>query len=279
MSFHRLSPTVNRVLLALAVFTFASWSLMAAVLLAWEPWRSAASRGVARIAERVSVTRRHRHHAGSGLATLSLASTVGSGFAYSTEAGESDFSWGLLDDDGDVWIENGDRHRVHASRGNGELRFWFREGGEEFIVTDPALVADVRRATQPMRELGQQMGELGGEMGKRGAAMGRLGGRMGALSARLALLEVRAARRTTSRADRAEADAASREMRAEMQRMQEDFSAQQEKHAGRQRELSRRMSELSARQQEACRRARLEVREIARRAQREGKAGRPHANA
>ena len=279
MSFHRLSKTANRALVVLAVFTFASWSLMAAVLLAWEPGRSAAGRGVARVAERVSATQRHRHAARSGLAALSLASTAGSGFVYSTEEGESDFSWGLLEDDGDVWIDNGDRRRVHASGRHGEPRFWFREDGVEYVVTDPALVAEVRRATQPMRELGHQMGELGGEMGKHGAAMGRLGGRMGAISARLAMLEARAARRATSRADRAEADAASREMRAEIKRVRETFSAEQEMRAGRQRELSRRMSELSSSQQQACRRARLEVREIARRAQREGKAERPHANA
>ena len=280
MSFHRLSPVANRVIVAMAVFTFASWSLLAGALLAWEPGRSAARRVVTGLSDRLAERDRDVPPARSSVNALTLASDSRSGFVYSTEDGDSDFAWALVDGDGDVNILDGSDWRHVRERGRrGEPHFWFRESGEEYVVTDLAIVAEVRRVTGPMRELGRQMGELGGVMGKHGAAMGRLGGRMGALGARLGMLETRIALSSDSREERAEARAETRELREEIQRMQSEMSQQQQKHAGRQRELSRRMSELSSRQQEACRKARLEVREIARRALRDGKAGRPHANA
>ncbi len=279
MSFHQLSPSANRVLVALAMFTFASWSLAAAALLAWAPGQRVALRTAARVVERLSPRRHHAPRAVPAMPVLSLASANGYGYSYSDDPSAGDFAWGLLDQDGDVWIEGGDSRRVRAQGRKGEPYFWFREGREEYVVRDPATVAEVREATEPLRVLGRRMGEVGGEMGRQGAAMGKLGGRMGAVGARLGMLETRLAMRAASRSERSEAEATLRELRAELDRMQRGISAEQAKHAGEQRELSRRMSELSARHQEALRDARIRVREIARRAVREGKAGRPHANA
>ena len=279
MSFHRLSPVANRALVAIGVFTFASWSLLAAALFAWEPGRAAAQSVVARVAARWPSSHRHVAHPRVPLGALTLASNSGSGFVYSTGDDGTDFAWALLDEDGEVFIDGGNSRRVREQGRRGEPLFWFREGGEDFVVRDAALVAEVRKATATMRELGRQMGELGGEMGKHGAEMGRLGGRMGALGARLGMLETRIAMDSATPEERAEARAATRELREEIRRMQSDVSSRQTRHAGRQRELSRRMSELSSRQQAASRKARIEVREIARRALRQGKAGRPHANA
>lgn len=279
MSFHRLSPSANRVLVALAVFTFASWSLAAAALLVWVPGQRVALRTVARLAEHLSLRRHPTPCIPPVGQVLSLAGANGYGYSFSDEPSAGDFAWGLLDEDGDVWIEGGDSRRVRAQGHKGESHFWFRENHEDYVVHDRVIVAKVRTATEQVRALGRQMGEVGGEMGRQGAAMGKLGGRMGAVGARLGMLETRLALRSASRSERSEAEATLRELRAEMARMQREISAEQSRHAGQQRELSRRMSELSSRHQEALREARIRVREIARRALREGKAERPHANA
>lgn len=280
MPFPRLSRTANRVLMALAIFTFACWTLVAAALLTWAPGRAVAMKTAARIAERIT-SRKHVHVTPRAARPIAfeLASSA-AGFAYSTgDDPDSDFAWAFVDDDGSAWVDT-DRRRVETTAKHGPARFWFRgEDGEEYTITDPEIVDDVRRAAEPVRELGREMGELGGEMGRHGAEMGRLGGRMGALGARLAILESRLAGRSASRAERNRAEASVRRMRDELKTLQSELSTQQGRHAGRQQELSRRMSELSARHQEAYKKAKVEVREIARKALREGKAGRPHANA
>jgi hypothetical protein len=279
MSFPRLSPTASRVCMALAIFTFACWTLVAATLLTWAPGRAVAMKTAARIADRIT-SRKHVHSTPRAARPIAfeLASSA-AGFSYSTgDDSGSDFAWALVDDDGSAWIDT-DRRRVETTAKHGPARFWFRDGDEEYTVTDPGIVDEVRRAAGPVRELGREMGVLGGEMGRHGAQIGRLGGRMGALAARLAILESRLARRSASRAERSHAESSVRRMRDELQKLQSELSTHQGEHAGRQQELSRRMSELSARHQEAYQKARTEVREIARKARREGKAGRPHANA
>ena len=277
--FHRLSPTANRVLMALAVFTFACWSLAAAALLTWGPGRAVALKTVSRIAARIA-ERRAIHRVHPHITTISAVRLASSnGYDYGYDQADPGFSWSLDDGEGSVFTDARDGRRARSEGRGGQPTFWFREDGEEYVVTDPAIVAEVRRATQPVRELGRQMGVVGGEMGRHGAEMGRLGGRMGAMGARLAILEARMARRSASRAARADIEQSTREMRAELQRLQDELSTAQERHAGRQRELSRRMSELSAQHDAAYRKAKAEVREIARKAQRQGKAERPHANA
>ena len=277
--FHRLSPTANRVLMALAVFTFACWALAAAAVLTFGIGRAVAVKTVARIAERIAHRRAiHRVHPQiAPISALRLASSNGYTYGWSNDEGDSDFSWSYFDGNDSVFNDWRDGRRLRGFKG--QPAFWFREDGEEYVVTDPVIVSDVRRATEPVRELGREMGAIGGEMGRHGAQMGRLGGRMGAMGARLAILESRLARRPASRAARAGIERSTRAMREELQRLNEDLSSRQNQHARRQQELSRRMSELSAQHGTAYRKAKAEVREIARKAQRQGKAERPHANA
>jgi hypothetical protein len=250
-------------------------------VLTWGPGRAVALKTVSRIAGRIA-ERRAIHRVHPHIATISavrLASSNGYTYGFSNDEADRDFSWSLFDGEDSV-INDWHDGQSYSSRGEkGKPSFWFREDGEEYVVTDPEIVAEVRRVSQPVRELGRQMGEVGGEMGRHGAEMGRLGGRMGAMGARLAILESRMARRSASRAARAEMEQSTREMRDELQRLQEQLSTVQNRHASRQRELSQRMSELSAQHSAAYRRAKAEVREIARKAQRQGKAERPHANA
>ncbi len=276
---HRtLSPFANRACSAIAVFTLASWTLIAGTFLAWAPAREALGVGVAAVArvlpaDRVPAGAGHGHPAG-----IELASSTSTGHSYDTGDEQDGFAWNVADGDGDM-ILDGRSLRRHARRAkHDEPRFEFRQGGEWYVVTDPAFVEEVQRAAAPLRDVGREMGAVGGEMGRHGAEIGRLGGRVGALGARLGLLETRLATRASGRsraAWRAETD----ELRAELQRLRDELGKRQTGHAGRQRELSRRMSELSGRHQQVLREVRAEVREIARRALREGKAERPHANA
>src|SRR5262245_61655606 len=50
MASHRLSPLANRALMALGVYTFASWTIVIALVLSWAPARAAAVRTVVRVA-------------------------------------------------------------------------------------------------------------------------------------------------------------------------------------------------------------------------------------
>lgn len=56
--------------------------------------------------------------------------------------------------------------------------FWFRDGGKEYIVQDPAALKRMDDAWAPMEQLGAQMGGHGAEMGRQGASMGSLGAKM-----------------------------------------------------------------------------------------------------
>ena len=56
--------------------------------------------------------------------------------------------------------------------------FWFRQGGKEYIVTDPATIKRMGDAWAPMQALGAQMGQHGAEMGRQGGSMGSLGSKM-----------------------------------------------------------------------------------------------------
>ena len=55
---------------------------------------------------------------------------------------------------------------------------WFRDGGKEYVVQDPAALKRLDDAWAPMKELGAQMGGHGAEMGRQGASMGSLGASM-----------------------------------------------------------------------------------------------------
>ena len=263
-----MAPTpLHRALVALAVFTFASWGLIAAAILLWAPGRGLAANAVARIAHAAAVT-----PAAGPLAAAAMTDVVPcSGIAYSfADAPAPDFSW-TVGGDGETVADDWSRGRSPAT---GRNEFWFRDGNDEYVVHDPMIVQQVREVSRPLRDMGREMGDVGRAMGRRGAMIGRLSGRLGELSAKLALLQVRAARAGSSRESREQVE----RLRGEMA----DLRAQLMRDAwtGHDRaRLSYRMRELSTARREALREVRERVREISRRARREGKAERPHANA
>ena len=274
-----LTSPIGRAMFALAVFTLSFWSLALAAFLAWSPGRSVAAAAVARfVAPRDAAAATLAADSMQDLPDTALCEDE-SGFSYSTDDDDDSFSWSLMDGADGVQMGSLRSMRFHARTRNDRPTFWFREGGQTWSVDDPDVVSEVRRVTEPLREIGREMGKVGSEMGRRGAEIGRIGGRMGALGARLAALEARLATRHVSQASRARARESIRAMRIEMKALQEQIGGEQSGRAQSRRELSRRMSELSARHQVVLRDVREKVREIARRVRREGKAERPHANA
>lgn len=277
------SSTLGRVIFGLGVFTFAFWALLAAAFLAWSP-----SRGIAMAAASRMVSR--RVHATGAVATprtdkddscsALCDDTADYAYEYSTGADGEDFAWAVLNAGNDMVIDGGEPAHVREHARRGQPLFWFRDGDDEFWVTDRSVVDEARRATAHVQSLGQQMGKVGAEMGRHGAEMGRMGGRMGSIGARMGMVEARiASNPNLSSEDRERQREVLHELRDQLREMQRELDAQQGEHARSQRELSRRMSELSAQHEEALRTARTQLLELARRARREGKAERPHANA
>jgi hypothetical protein len=125
---------VNRVLLVVGVFTFASWTLIAALLLAWAPARAAAQRTVARVA--AALPRSH------GPASTCTETPAARPFEAEVTAGAAEFGYafgddGDLDGDGFSWsLGGGEPDATGSSRAT---RLRFRENGEEYVVRDPAL--------------------------------------------------------------------------------------------------------------------------------------------
>ena len=281
MSPSAIPPVVHRALLAVALFTFASWVLIAAALLAWAPGRGLAAGAVARMARAASVVPGAAPLATVAMSDLAIPCASSHSYSYSVDDDRDapDFAWYVTDGNGEVWIDGGGSRRSYASGRNGTPRFWFRDHDDEFIVRDPALVAEVREAVRPLRDVGREMGAVGAEMGRHGARMGRMGGRMGAMSARMALIEARLANGAVSDERRADVDASLKGMRTEMADLRTQMEREQSAHRDEQQELSHRMSELSARHHQVMLDVRTKVRAISERARREGKAERPHANA
>jgi len=279
------SSPLGRVIIGLGVFTFAFWALAAAAFLAWSPSQGVA---VAAASHHPShVVKAHEALTAPGTKTDSCADQCdeasGSSYSYDYSSGTDDtpdFAWAVLDGSGSMTIDGGDVGEVRGHARHGQALFWFRDGDEEFFVSDRAIVDEARRATTRVRELGREMGKVGAEMGRHGAAMGRLGGRMGSIGARVAMAEARLAADTDiSTAERDRQRQQLNELHEQLRDLQRQLDTQQGEHERSQRELSRRMSELSAQHQAALAEARERLRELSLRARREGKAERPHANA
>lgn len=288
-----LSPFAQRTLMVLGLYTASAWALILIALLAWAPGRSVARTAMAQVAQAATCA---TSPASTGLAfaqasaPFMVAQPVNASEAcaivcpvdiaapialagMSSDDDHDGFSWRVRTKDGNSWSDAWDMDRDSPE---GDAWFWFREDGVSYVVRDPAIVAQVQAATQPLQDIGSQMGKVGGELGRNGAKMGRIGGRMGAVAARLAALQVRTAGTRSARDDRsAELD----RMRAELDTMQRELEAEQALQEKDNEALNKKMSELSAKHAEILQDVRQKVREIATRARREGRAERPHAKA
>jgi hypothetical protein len=276
------SSPLGRVVVGLGVFTFSFWALAAAALFAWSPSHGVAMAAVNRLGSHAvrTVNAVAAPDVQEDPCAAMCDDATGYAYDYSTGTEDGDFGWAVLDGSGSMTIDGGEPNHVRSHVRRGEPVFWFRDGDDEFWVTDRTLVAEATKASARVREVGREMGKVGAEMGRHGADMGRIGGRMGTIGARMGMVEARIATSPNmSDAERERQRELVNELRDQLRELQQQLDTQNGEHARSQRQLSRRMSELSAQHQDALRDARTRLRDIARRARHEGKAERPHANA
>ncbi len=178
---------------------------------------------------------------------LAMASPAEHATVVRSRRGEE--SYVLLSKDGDVEMSGSTSDAGHARElaGGGSL-LWFRRGGREYVVRDPALLAQVDALFAPQRELGKKQGALGAKQGELGARQGALGAKQGALGGRMASLALRG-------------DAAERE-RDDISRQMEDLGSQQEALGSQQEELGRKQEALGREQERASREAEAKLKPL-----------------
>ncbi len=196
---------------------------------------------------------------------------------------------------------SGQWDRVRTLQRGDEALVWFVRDGQEYVIRDPALLAEVKRAYRPVMELGERQGslgsdqgELGTEQGELGARQGRLGAEQGELAAQQAVLAAELARLAADRAarefdgdglsdaERRRIEERTREVRAEMETLREQIDDlgdrqralgdEQRELGARQRALGERQRELGKQQRQASDAARQAVNDILDRALANGKA-------
>ena len=79
-----------------------------------------------------------------------------------------------------------------------EDSIWFRVDGRNWVVRDPAVIAEGNRLMAEVWELGEKQGELGAKQGKLGAEQGRLGAEQGSLGAKQAIAQAELGRRQSA---------------------------------------------------------------------------------
>lgn len=89
------------------------------------------------------------------------------------------FSYALVAKGGDMKVGAGhsddwERIQHHPAAPSGEY-LWFKQGGQDYVITDAALIAQVRAAMRPMLEVGERMNELGERMSEQGEIMAKHG--------------------------------------------------------------------------------------------------------
>ncbi len=124
---------------------------------------------------------------------------TGGGFSYgyrttSTSSWDSDgaFAYAVVERGSEATVSdiNGRIMRsIHRAIGSAdEDILWFSLDGIEYVVRDPALVAEAMNAVAPIQELGRAQGRLGAAQGRLGGPQGRSGGPQGRLGAQQAEL-------------------------------------------------------------------------------------------
>jgi bla regulator protein BlaR1 len=131
----------------------------------------------------------------------------------------------------------GDVRAADAQRGNHEDIVWFRVDGQEWVVRDPAVVAEARRVFEGVSRVGQQQAEIGAVQSRLGAEQSSIG--LG--QSRAGLEQAAAAQREAERAKR-EAD---EELRRAA-RQDADGIGSDEAIRSRQEAMEKRMAELAA---------------------------------
>ncbi|MCE9687902.1 hypothetical protein LZP73_17110 [Shewanella sp. AS16] len=90
------------------------------------------------------------------------------------------FSWVLLQADGSMTVGAGNSdewRQLERSRHDGDY-LWVKTRKARYEITEPAILAQVQAALQPMQQQGERMQKLGDEMHSHGDAMSRLHNRL-----------------------------------------------------------------------------------------------------
>ena len=215
-------------------------------------------------------------------------------------ASSRELQWVLLRDGDQMSISGSSEHvdRARQRQKDGRPLLWVLRHGREYVITDPALIAQAERIYQPLGELGEKMGEIGakqGDIGRRmgevgakqgaiGARQGELGARQGALGARQAALALQRLGKeqqedaaTIAREEealRTEMDKLNRQMEALSQEM-ESASRPMEDLGKEMEPLGRQMEALGRQMEEAAAKAEADMRALVNEAVSTGKATEP----
>jgi bla regulator protein BlaR1 len=215
-------------------------------------------------------------------------------------ASSRDLQWVLLRDGDQMSISGSSEHvdRARRRQQDGRPLLWVLRHGREYVITDPALIAQAEGIYEPLGQLGEKMGEIGarqGDIGRRmrevgakqgaiGARQGELGARQGALGARQAALALQrlgkeqqedaAAMAREEEALRAEMDKLNRQME-ELSREMESASQPMEDLGKEMEPLGREMEALGRQMEEAAAKAEADMRALVDGAVRTGKATEP----
>jgi bla regulator protein BlaR1 len=197
--------------------------------------------------------------------------TLASGLQILTDA-NSKFQYAIVDKDADVTISSTDRwdtfKKLH--RKFDDDVFWFVIDRREYVVTDPAVIAEAQRITKPMQDLGEKQGALGEQqsaLGDKQAALGekqgKLGDRMGELSSRLTRIATRAASEPYDRKADQEQQAIQREMET-LSRQMEALGRQQDVLGRQQAPLGEQQEALGKQQERESKIAKEKLEKLAR---------------
>lgn len=169
-----------------------------------------------------------------------------------------------------------DIERVRRLRHGKEPILWFRDGGQEYVIRDPATLKQVDATWKPVREIGAQQGELGSKQGELGKAQGELGVRAGLIGTRegtLALresaLDMRASGDNLSPADKDQIARQRQELRQQQRALRKEMHAVEKpmRELGeRMAVLGREMEELGRQMTAASQKAEAELRALFKRA-------------
>jgi hypothetical protein len=185
-----------------------------------------------------------------GLAGLPHLASADPGPTARVVAAEPELNYIYFQDDDRTSMSGDSRDiaRAQRFRQGKETLLWFRDGGQEYVVRDPAVLKQVDATWRPVRELGEaqgklgsQMGELGRQQGAYGAQQGVLGTRQGALAIREAALDMRSSHEQLTPAETAAID----HQRSELRKQQKALGKEMRAFKKPMRELDEQMGTLS----------------------------------
>jgi hypothetical protein len=147
-----------------------------------------------------------------------------------------------------------------------ERLVWLRVDGHDYVIRDPATIAQAEAIFKPVQQLGDEMGRVGGKQGELGgrqsgvgAQLGALGARMGELGAELGELGTRdpqtKAERKAIRKRKREIERQMHDLEDQMQSVQEQMTPLEAPM----RELSKQMEALSKRMEVANKKANADL--------------------